>query len=108
MAGQLRVNTQILDAQGGHTEVNEPGSKLDDADFLRLIDPHGEITSTRAIFSVLAGSDAAGLPAQELPQAMLNHQAPRLQADHRRAGRPAARGAPVRAGFRQAEHFRAG
>ncbi len=23
IAGQLRVNTQIIDAQGGHTEVNE-------------------------------------------------------------------------------------
>ena len=40
VAGQLRVNTQILDAQGGHTEVNEPGSKLDDADFLRLIEQY--------------------------------------------------------------------
>lgn len=38
VAGQMRVNTQIIDAQGCHTEVNEPGSKLDDADFLRLID----------------------------------------------------------------------
>ncbi len=38
VAGQLRVNTQIIDAQGGHTEVNEPGSKLEDADFLRLLD----------------------------------------------------------------------
>ena len=36
--GQLRVNTQIIDAQGGHTEVNEPGNKLDDSDFLRLLD----------------------------------------------------------------------
>lgn len=31
VAGQLRVNTQILDARADHTEVNEPGSKLDDA-----------------------------------------------------------------------------
>ena len=38
VAGQMRVNTQIIDAQGGHTEVNEPGNKLDDADFLRLLD----------------------------------------------------------------------
>ena len=38
IAGQLRVNTQIIDAQGGHTEVNEPGNKLDDSDFLRLLD----------------------------------------------------------------------
>lgn len=38
LMGQTRVNTQIIDAQGGHTEILEPGSKLDDADFLRLID----------------------------------------------------------------------
>lgn len=38
VAGQTRVNTQVIDAQGGHTEINEPGSKIDDSDFLRLLD----------------------------------------------------------------------
>lgn len=38
LSGQTRVNTQIIDAHGGHTEINEPGSKLEDGDFLRLID----------------------------------------------------------------------
>lgn len=36
--GQLRTNTQIIDAQGGHTEINEPGFRIEDADFLRLLD----------------------------------------------------------------------
>ena len=50
IAGQLRINTQIIDAQGGHTEVNEPGNKLDDSDFLRLLD-RMENYLTRAISS---------------------------------------------------------
>ncbi len=55
IAGQLRVNTQIIDAQGGHTEVNEPGNKLDDSDFLRLLDrmenylDEGNICSCRVL-----------------------------------------------------------
>ena len=61
VAGQLRVNTQILDAQGGHTEVNEPGSKLDDADFLRLIDRMENYLDEGNIF-VLAGSTPPDFP----------------------------------------------
>jgi len=38
VAGQTRINTQIIDAQGGHTEINEPGSPIEEADFLRLLD----------------------------------------------------------------------
>ena len=107
VAGQLRVNTQILDAQGGHTEVNEPGSKLDDADFLRLIDRMENYLDEGNIF-VLAGSTPPDFPLKNYRKLCKTIKAPRLQADHRCAGRPAARGAPVRAGFRQAEHFRAG
>lgn len=55
LMGQTRVNTQIIDAQGGHTEVNEPGSKLDDADFLRLLDRMDQYLDEGNIF-VLAGS----------------------------------------------------
>lgn len=66
IAGQLRVNTQIIDAQGGHTEVNEPGNKLDDSDFLRLLDPHGEL-SGRGQYLRSVGFYAAGVSAEELP-----------------------------------------
>ncbi len=55
VAGQMRVNTQIIDAQGGHTEVNEPGSRLEDADFLRLLDRMDSYLDEGNIF-VLAGS----------------------------------------------------
>ena len=55
VAGQTRVNTQIIDTQGGHTEINEPGSKLEDADFLRLLDRMDNYLDEGNIF-VLAGS----------------------------------------------------
>lgn len=55
LSGQTRVNTQIIDQQGGHTEVNEPGSKLEDADFLRLLDRMDNYLDEGNIF-VLAGS----------------------------------------------------
>ena len=61
IAGQLRVNTQIIDAQGGHTEVNEPGSKLDDADFLRLVDRMESYLVEGNIF-VLTGSTPPEFP----------------------------------------------
>lgn len=61
IAGQTRVNTQIIDAQGGHTEVNEPGTKIDDADFLRLIDRMENYLDEGNIF-VLAGSCPPDFP----------------------------------------------
>ena len=61
VAGQTRVNTQIIDAQGGHTEVNEPGNKLDDADFLRLLDRMEGYLQEGNIF-VLAGSTPPEFP----------------------------------------------
>ena len=66
IAGQLRVNTQIIDAQGGHTEVNEPGNKLDDSDFLRLLD-RMENYLDRGQYLRSVGFYAAGVPAEELP-----------------------------------------
>lgn len=61
IAGQTRVNTQIIDAQGGHTEVNEPGTKIEDADFLRLIDRMENYLDAGNIF-VLAGSCPPDFP----------------------------------------------
>ena len=88
VSGQMRVNTQIIDAQGGHTEVNEPGNKLEDADFLRLLDRVDNYLDKGNIF-VLAGSTPPGF-------SMPDDQKTRLQADYRRAGRAAARSASVR------------
>nr|WP_297173509.1 1-phosphofructokinase family hexose kinase [uncultured Agathobaculum sp.] len=61
IAGQMRVNTQIIDAQGGHTEVNEPGGKVDDADFLRLLDRMETYLDKGNIF-VLSGSTPPAFP----------------------------------------------
>ena len=61
ISGQMRVNTQIIDAQGGHTEVNEPGSKIEDADFLRLLDRMEMYLHEGNIF-VLAGSTPPEFP----------------------------------------------
>lgn len=36
--GETRVNIQVLGADGEHTEINEPGSKISDADYLRFLD----------------------------------------------------------------------
>lgn len=36
--GNTRVNLQIIDQEGNHTEVNEPGFKISDSDFLRLLE----------------------------------------------------------------------
>lgn len=55
VASQTRVNTQIIDANGGHTEINEPGSKIDDADFLRLVDRMDSYLTKENIF-VISGS----------------------------------------------------
>ena len=36
--GETRVNIQVIGADGEHTEINEPGSKINDADYLRFLD----------------------------------------------------------------------
>lgn len=36
--GETRVNIQVIGANGEHTEINEPGSKIHDADYLRFLD----------------------------------------------------------------------
>ncbi len=61
VAGQLRVNTQIIDAQGGHTEINEPGHPIEELDFLRLIDRMGNYMDKDNVF-VLSGSVPPDFP----------------------------------------------
>lgn len=58
---QTRVNTQIIDTHGGHTEILDPGSKIDDADFLRLLDRVEQYLIKGNIF-VLAGSCPPDFP----------------------------------------------
>lgn len=53
--GETRVNIQIIDSTGEHTEINEPGFRVADADYLRLIDRLDHYLSPDNIF-VLSGS----------------------------------------------------
>ncbi len=59
IAGQIRVNVQIIDAHGGHTEINEPGSPIEEADFLRLLDRMENYMEKDNVF-VLSGSTPPG------------------------------------------------
>lgn len=61
ISGQTRVNTQIIDEQGCHTEVNEPGCKIEDVDFLRLLDRIENYLDEKNIF-VLTGSTPPEFP----------------------------------------------
>ncbi len=61
VAGQLRVNVQIIDPQGGHTEINESGTPITDADFQRLLDRVTNYTAEGNIF-VLSGSAPPNFP----------------------------------------------
>ena len=36
--GNTRVNLQVIDQDGNHTEINEPGFKISDSDFLRFLE----------------------------------------------------------------------
>lgn len=36
--GETRINIQIIDAFGDHTEINEPGFKVSEADYLRFVE----------------------------------------------------------------------
>lgn len=53
--GETRVNIQIIDPSGEHTEINEPGFKIADSDYLRLIDRLEHYLSPNNIF-VISGS----------------------------------------------------
>lgn len=58
--GQTRVNIQIIDADGTHTEINEPGCKISEGDFLRLLERIETYLDAENIF-VLAGSTPPGI-----------------------------------------------
>jgi len=55
VAGQTRVNIQIIDPKGQHTEFNEPGPQISDHDFLRLVEKLESYLDDRNIF-VVTGS----------------------------------------------------
>ncbi len=53
--GETRVNIQVIDASGDHTEINEPGSKISDSDYLRFLDRMDHYLQPENIF-VITGS----------------------------------------------------
>ena len=59
--GNTRVNVQIIDQLGDHTEVNEPGFKISDGDFIRFLERVELYLDEKNIF-VLAGSVPPGFP----------------------------------------------
>ncbi len=61
VAGQLRANVQVIDSQGGHTEINEPGTPITDADFRRLLERIQSYTTEGNVF-VLSGSAPPDFP----------------------------------------------
>lgn len=61
--GQTRINVQIIDTDGTHTEINEPGCKISEGDFLRLLERIESYLDKENIF-VLAGSTPPGITAK--------------------------------------------
>lgn len=61
--GQTRVNIQIIASDGEHTEINEPGPKILDGDFLRFLERIETYLSEENIF-VLTGSTPPGFSMQ--------------------------------------------
>lgn len=59
--GNTRVNVQIIDLDGNHTEVNEPGFKIADGDFLRFLERVEHYLDSNNIF-VISGSVPPGFP----------------------------------------------
>lgn len=59
--GQTRVNIQIIDVNGVHTDINEPGAPVSDGDYLRFLDRVQLYLSEENIF-VLSGRTPPGLP----------------------------------------------
>lgn len=53
--GETRVNIQVIDSFGDHTEIYEPGFKINDCDYLRFLDRVDEHLSPESIF-VITGS----------------------------------------------------
>ena len=61
VAGQTRVNIQIIDPKGQHTEFNEPGPRISEHDFLRLLEKMDGYLDDRNIF-VVSGSLPPNFP----------------------------------------------
>lgn len=59
--GQTRVNVQIIDANGVHTDINEPGAPVSDADFLRFLERVQLYLNENNVF-VLSGRTPPGFP----------------------------------------------
>ena len=59
--GNTRVNLQIIDLDGNHTEINEPGFKIADGDFLRFLERVEFYLDGQNIF-VISGSVPPGFP----------------------------------------------
>ena len=59
--GNTRVNLQIIDLDGNHTEINEPGFKIADGDFLRFLERVEFYLDSQNIF-VISGSVPPGFP----------------------------------------------
>lgn len=53
--GNTRVNFLIIDQDGNHTEINEPGFKILDSDFLRFLERVDQYLDDENIF-VISGS----------------------------------------------------
>lgn len=53
--GETRINIQLIDTFGDHTEINEPGSKISDADYLRFLERVDHYLQPDNIF-VITGS----------------------------------------------------
>ncbi len=53
--GQIRTNIKLVDDTGEHTDINEPGFHVGDADFLRLRDRIAMYACSKSLF-VLSGS----------------------------------------------------
>lgn len=59
--GNTRVNLQIIDQNGEHTEINEPGFKISDGDFIRFLERVEHYLDPKNIF-VISGSVPPGFP----------------------------------------------
>lgn len=59
--GNTRVNVQIIDDAGDHTEVNEPGFKITDGDFIRFLERVETYLDPNNIF-VISGSLPPNFP----------------------------------------------
>lgn len=59
--GQTRVNIQLIDSSGVHTDINEPGAPVSDGDYLRFLERVQLYLDEKNIF-VLSGRTPPGFP----------------------------------------------